>query len=125
MSFVCRTLAFVERRETKEIVAGAFARPKYELEFVDNLNEGIPITNHSDLFVVESQFLNDERVATIKHHLPTVIVDAECIRVMQRPVTYGGEGSTIQESEKIRIAAEKLLRKSYFNWLVDALEYTS
>ncbi|HUI31318.1 MAG TPA: hypothetical protein VLX91_14000 [Candidatus Acidoferrales bacterium] len=126
MSFVCRTLAFVENPETVRIVSEAFQRPKYELEFVGSLNETIPFTNHIDLLVVDSQFLNDKRVATVRHHLPTLVIDPEYIQIGNTKLSACGEESEPNvESEKVRIAAEKLLRKNYFNWIIDALEYSS
>ena len=126
MSIVCKTLAFVEKAETMKIVTEAFPRPRYELEFVDRLDEAIPLTNHVDLLVVDSKFLSDKRVATIRHHLPTIIIEPEYTHVRHTGSTaLGGESNTGEESERIRIAAERLLRKSYFNWIIDALEYTS
>jgi len=126
MSIVCKTLVLVEKPETLKIVTAAFPRPKYELEFIGNLGEAMPFVNHIDLFVVDSKFLEDKRVAAIRHHLPTVIIEPEFVNVPRTvSLACGVESDTIKESEKIRIAAERLLRKSYFNWIIDALEYTS
>ena len=126
MSIFCRTLAFVEKPETVKIVTEAFPRPKYELEFVDELNDTTPAAHHVDLLVVDSKFINDKKVEAMRHHLPTIIIEPEFIHVSQkRSLACGEESDTIEESEKIRVAAEKLLRKNYFNWIIDALEYSS
>ncbi len=133
MKLVCKTLAFVERPETVKIVTQAFPNPQFELEFVNDSDETIPLTSRADLFVVDSKFLNDKRVAAIKHHLPTVVIEPEYIHLSPCQTAASSEGSlacgeksdTNKESEKIRIAAEKLLRKNYFNWIIDALEYSS
>ena len=108
------------------IVAEAFPRPRFNLEFADTLDESAPLTNRIDLLVIDSAFLNDKRVEAVRHHLPTVIIEPEYIhaQLAGSPVC-GEESETNEESERIRNAAEKLLRKSYFNWIIDALEYTS
>jgi hypothetical protein len=126
MSIVCKTLVLVGKPETMRIVTAAFPQPKYELEFIGSLSEAMPLANHVDLFVVDSKFLEDKRIVAIRNHLPTVIIEPEFVNVPRTvSLACGVESDTIKESEKIRIAAEKLLRKSYFNWIVDALEYTS
>jgi len=108
------------------IVNAAFPRPKYELEFVGNLSGVIPSINHIDLFIVDSKLLNDKRIASIKHHLPTVVIEPEYVNTRSVvSLACGEESDPAEESEKIRTAAEKLLRKNYFNWIIDALEYTS
>ncbi len=126
MPIVCKTLVYVERPETMRIISAAFPRPKFELEFVGNLSGVIPPINDVDLFIVDSKLLNDRKIASIKHHLPTVVIEPEY--VSSRSVVSlacGEESDPTEESEKIRNAAEKLLRKNYFNWIIDALEYTS
>ena len=126
MPIVCRTLVYVERPETMKIVSAAFPRPKFELEFVGNLSGVVPPINHIDLFIVDSRLLSDKRVASIKHHLPTIIIEPEYVNTPRTvSLACGEESDPTEESEKIRNAAEKLLRKNYFNWIIDALEYTS
>ena len=126
MPIVCRTLVYVERPETIKIVSAAFPRPKFELEFVGSLSGVIPPTNHIDLFIVDAKLLNDKRIASIKHHLPTIVIEPEYVNSPRTvSLVCGEESDPIEESEKIRSAADRLLRKNYFNWIIDALEYTS
>lgn len=126
MSNFCKTLAIIEKPETIKIVASAFSKPKYKLEFVNEVSDALTTNDHIDLLVVDSKFLNDKKVESIRHHLPTVIIEPEYIQIPhKRSLPCGDESDHSEQSEKIRIAAEKLLRKNYFNWIIDALEHSS
>ncbi len=126
MPIVCRTLVYVEKPETMKIIGDALSGPKYELEFLDRTGDEVPKLNRVDLFIVDSKLLRDKRVVAIKHHIPTVIIEPQYV---DSPKTVspacGGVSDPFEESEKIRNAAEKMLRKNYFNWIIDALEYSS
>ena len=51
--------------------------------------------------------------------MPILFVEPEYVQAAVE------EGNTAEESDRVRSAAEKLLRKNYINWIVDALEYSS
>ncbi len=121
MSIVCRTLVLIDDEETLRVVAQAFPHPKYELEFVESVEEASAhaVSDRMDLFIADSKFADDERVGTIRHGVPTLFIEPEYVK--DEPADpEGGDGS-----EKIRVAAERLLRKNYINWIIDALEYSS
>lgn len=121
MPLVCKTLVLIENAETLKIVAEAFPHPKYELEFVDSVEEATAhaFSNRLDLFVVDSKSASDEKVISIKRYMPTLVVEPEYVRV------GGGEYDNYEEVDRIRNAAQKLLRKNYINWIIDVLEYSS
>jgi len=121
MSLVCKTLVLVENVETLKVVATAFPHPKYELEFVDNFEEVHAHTssNRPDMFIVDSKFAGDERLTSIKHSFPTLVVEPEYVSNQVKEI------NEFDEASRIRSAAEKLLRKNYINWIIDALEYSS
>ncbi|MCL4539778.1 MAG: hypothetical protein M1378_09330 [Bacteroidetes bacterium] len=121
MSLVCKTLVYVESSEILKIVAQSVPHPKYELEFVDNIEEATAraFSNHIDMFIVDSRFADDEKVNSIRHHVPTLVVEPEYTQV------GGDEPDTFKEATRMKTAAEKLLRKNYINWIIDALEYSS
>ncbi len=105
----------------RKIVAEAFPHPKYELEFVDNLEEATAraFSNQTDMFIVDSKFSSDEKVNSIRHHIPTLLVEQEYIH------DGSEETDAFREADRMKTAAEKLLRKNYINWIIDALEYSS
>ncbi len=121
MSLVCKTLVLVDSSELLRIVAQAFPSPKYELEFADNLEEATArvFSGYIDMFVVDTRYADDEMVHSIKHHVPTLVVEPEFVH------PGGAESDEIKETTRMKTAAEKLLRKNYINWIVDALEYSS
>lgn len=121
MSLVCKTLVFMESPELLKIVTHAFPHPKYELEFADNLEEATAraFSNHIDMFIVDSKYADDTKVNSIRHHVPTLVVEPEFIHV------GGDDPDTFKEATRMKTAAEKLLRKNYINWIIDALEYSS
>ncbi len=118
MSLVCRTLVLIESEEALRVVAAAFPHSKYELEFVSNPGEAAALasSNRIDLFIVDSKFANEEEVISIRRNLPTLIVKPECVHVH----TEGFDA--YEEAGRIRSSVQKLLRKNYINWIVDALE---
>lgn len=120
MSLVCRTLVLIENVEILRVVVEAFPHPKYELEFVDSPDDAAAhaFTNRIDLFVVDSKFASDKEVISIRHNLPTLILKPECVH----DNTEGFDA--YEEAGRIRSSAQKLLRKNYINWIVDALEYS-
>ncbi len=104
-----------------KLVAQAFPPPKYELKFVDSPEEAHAhaVSNRMDLFIVDSRFAGDPQTNSLRSYMPTMFLEAEYVR-------GEGEESTIEEeSDRVRTAAETLLRKNYINWIVDALEYSS
>lgn len=121
MSLVCKTLVLIDNAETLKLVAQALPHPKYELEFVDTLEEASAraISGRMDLFIVDSKFAEDTRIDSLRNCTPTLFVDPEYVQVA------AGESDTAEESDRVRSAAEKLLRKNYINWIIDALEYSS
>ena len=121
MSLVCKTLVLVESPETQRIVAHAFPHPKYELEFVSDSGEASAHASSTrmDLFIVDTKFAEDERLKNVKRSVPTLVVQPEYIK----PVAE--ESDPYEEADKVRVAAQKLLRRNYINWIIDALEYTS
>ncbi len=120
MSLVCKTLVLIESAETLKLVAKAFPHPKYELEFVDTLEEAHTraISSRMDLFIVDSKFADDQRVDSVRNSMPTMFVESEYVHV------GAGGDTTTEEPDRMRDAAEKLLRKNYINWIIDALEYS-
>ncbi len=121
MSLVCKTLVFIPNPETLKIVAQAFPHPKYELEFADNIEEATAhaVSSRMDLFIVDSRFAEDQKVDTIRRCVPTLFVEPEFTQA------DNGECSPDEESYRMRKAAERLLRKNYISWIIDALEYSS
>lgn len=121
MSLVCKTLVLVGGTETLKLVAHAFPPPKYELEFVDTPAEAgaRTVSGRMDLFIVDSRFADDPQINSIKSHMPTMFMETEYVR------GKGEESTIMEESDRVRTAAEKLLRKNYINWIIDALEYSS
>lgn len=121
MSLVCKTLVFVKNPETLKIITQAFPHPKYELEFVDNPGEAAAqaVSSRMDLFIVDSRFADEEKIDDIRRCVPTLFVEPEYIQAEDRECSPG------EESNKMRNAAEKLLRKNYISWIIDALEYSS
>lgn len=120
MSIVCKTLVLIENAEMLRIVVQALPHPKYELEFADSLEEATAhaFPNRVDLFIIDSKFADDEKVISIERYIPTLIVEPEYTSV------GGEELDTYEEVDRIKTAAEKLLRKNYINWIIDALEYS-
>ncbi len=131
MSLVCKTLVLVESTGLLRMVARAFPAPKYELEFVDNLDEAIAHTSreHTDMFVVDSKFASDDGIGSIKRSIPTMIVEQEYLEGGNSSGSSNpGESDgfdMFEEADKMKVAADKLLRKNYINWVVNALEYSS
>lgn len=121
MSLVCRTLVFIPHPETLKIVAQAFPNSKYELEFVNNVEEATAhaVSSRMDLFIVDARFAEDDKVDNIRRCVPTLFVEPEYMQAKD------GECSPGEESDRMRNAAEKLLRKNYIGWIIDALEYSS
>ncbi len=121
MSLVCKTLVLVNNAEALRLVAQAFPHPKYELEFVDTLDEASAraVARRMDLFIVDSKYSNDPKIDSLTSCMPTMFVEPEYVQVT------AGEGDAAEETDRMRTAAEKLLRKNYINWIVDALEYSS
>jgi DNA-binding response OmpR family regulator len=121
MSLICKTLVLVENPETLKIVARAFPHPKYELEFVDTPEEASAraLSNRMDLFIVDSGLAGNELIETVRRYMPTLYLEAEYTQIAER------DGVLDEESDRMRAVAEKLLRKNYINWIVDALEYAS
>lgn len=121
MSLVCKTLVLVGGAETLRLVAQAFAPPKYELEFVDTPEEANAraVSGRMDLFIVDSRFADDSQINSIRSYMPTMFMETEYVRGQRK------ESTIMEESDRLRIAAEKLLRKNYINWIIDALEYSS
>jgi hypothetical protein len=121
MSLVCKTLVFIQNPETLKLVAQAFPHPKYELDFADNIEEASAhaVSSRMDLFIVDSRFAEDEKVDTIRRCVPTLFVEPEYTQAEDEECSPG------EESDRMRNAAEKLLRKNYISWIVDALEYSS
>ena len=121
MSLVCKTLVLVGGTETLKLVAQAFPPPKYELEFVDTPEEASAraVSSRMDLFIVDSRFADDPRINSIRSYMPTMLMEPEYVR------GEGEESSIMEESDRVRTAAERLLRKNYINWIIDALEYSS
>ncbi len=121
MSLVCKTLVFLENRETMKIVARAFPHPKYELEFVDTVEAAAAhaVSNRMDLFIVDSKFAGDEKIDSLRRYMPTLFVEPDYTQAAEI------ESHLDEESDRMRTAAEKLLRKNYIGWIVDALEYSS
>ena len=121
MSLVCKTLVFVEDPEVLKVVAQAFPRPKYELEYVDSLEEAAAraFSNQTDMFIVDSRYSEDVKVNSIRHHVPTLVVEPDFAQII------GDDPDTFRKATRMKSAAEKLLRKNYINWIIDALEYSS
>ncbi len=121
MSLVCKILVLVGGTETLKLVAQAFPHPKYELEFVDTPEEASAraVSKRMDLFIVDSGFAGHPKIDSLRSYLPTMFIDPEYVNA-------GASGSTVsEESARVRGAAERLLRKNYINWIIDALEYSS
>lgn len=121
MPLVCKTLVLIEDARALKLVARAFPYPKYELEFVDTPEEASAraVSNRMDLFIVDSKHADDPKIESLKCCMPTMFVQPEYVHV-------GAEEDTIaEESDRMRTAVEKLLRKNYINWIIDALEYSS
>jgi hypothetical protein len=122
MSIACRTLVFVEKPELMQIVARALPLPNYELEFIQSIEETDHLADRVELLVVDSKFLEDKKIAEMRRHIPTVVIESEILRVPTREsVACGDESDPKEESERIRNTAEKLLRKDYFDRIIDAL----
>ena len=121
MSLVCRTLVFIENSDTLKLIVRAFPHPKYELEFVDTAEEANAraISGKMDLFIVDSKYADDAKIDSLQSSMPILFVEPEYVQAAVE------EGNTAEESDRVRSAAEKLLRKNYINWIVDALEYSS
>lgn len=121
MSLVCKTLVLIDNAETLKLVAQAFPHPKYELEFIDTLEEASAraISGRMDLFIIDSKFADDSRIDSLRSCMPTLFVEPEYVR------TDATGSDTAEESDRMRNAAEKLLRKNYIGWIIDALEYSS
>ncbi len=121
MSLVCKTLVLIENSDTLKLIARAFPHPKYELEFVDTPEEASAraISGKMDLFIVDSMYADDPKIDSLKSCMPILFVQPEYVQ------TAAGEVDSGDEPDKVRSAAEKLLRKNYINWIVDALEYSS
>jgi hypothetical protein len=121
MSLVCRTLVFIENSDTLKLIVRAFPHPKYELEFVDTPAEASAraITGRMDLFIVESKYADEPKIDSLKSSMPILFVEPEYVQ------TAAGDRDSGDEPDRVRSAAEKLLRKNYINWIVDALEYSS
>lgn len=121
MSLVCKTLVFIRNPETLKIVARALPQPKYELEFVDNIGEAAThvVSSRMDLFIVDSRLAEDEKIDNIRRCVPTLLVEPEYMQAGDEVYSPG------EESDRMRNAAEKLLRKNYISWIIDALEYSS
>ncbi|MFZ1082972.1 MAG: hypothetical protein WAO19_13720 [Candidatus Kryptoniota bacterium] len=124
MSIIYKALVLIENPEALKMIAEAFPHPKYELEFADNLDEAVAhvSSKHIDMFVVDSKYAGDDMTHSIRRNIPTMIVEQEYVH----PSTYQmDELNSFEEVGKIRVAAARLLRKSYVNWIIDALEYSS
>ncbi|HEY9167759.1 MAG TPA: hypothetical protein VIS48_16520 [Candidatus Kryptonia bacterium] len=121
MSLVCKTLVLIEDEPTLEVVRAAFRQPKYELHFVSSLDEATSciLALRMDLFIVDARMQKEERIKSIVDKLPTLIIEADHVQKCHGLDTSG------DEVNKIRMAAGRLLRKNYFDWILDALEYTS
>lgn len=121
MSLVCRTLVLIEDARTLKLVAQAFPPPKYELEFADTPEEASAraVSNRMDLFIVDSKYADDARVDSLRSCMPTMFVEPEYVQV------EAGESAFAEESNRMRSAVEKLLRKNYISWIIDALDYSS
>lgn len=120
MSLVCRTLVFIKNPEALRLVAAALPQPKYELEFVNDVEEATAhvVSNRMDMFIVDSIYADDERVASLRQYVPTLFVEPDYKQVARK------ESVLYEESNRMRNAAEKLLRKNYIDWIIDALEYS-
>lgn len=121
MSLVCKTLVLIENSVALKLVAKAFPHPKYELEFADTPEEASAraISGKMDLFIVDSQYADDPKIDSLKSCMPILFVEPEYVQAAAE------DGDSAEESDRVRSAAEKLLRKNYINWIVDALEYSS
>lgn len=121
MSLVCKTLVLIDNAEALKLVAQAFPHPKYELEFVDTVDEASAraVARRMDLLIVDSRYADDPKIDSLRSCMPTLFVEPEFVQVT------AGESDTAEESDRMRTAAEKILRKNYINWIVDALEYSS
>jgi hypothetical protein len=125
MSNVCRTLVVAEEPEVVEVVSKALPASKFDLRFVHAVEDVDQFEEAVDLLVVDSEFLEDRKIEAMKRRLPTVVVDSGFAHFPPNEFVACGEESDLKkESKKVRIAAERLLRKIYFNWIVDALEYS-
>ncbi|MGC8594287.1 MAG: hypothetical protein ACP5US_04190 [Candidatus Kryptoniota bacterium] len=121
MLIVCKTLVLVERKETAEIVSKALELPKFETVFTWSPMEARLFleANPVDLFVVSASFRNNCTVRDLASGIPTLYIEASYIPLNQ------SNWSTTEEAARVKASAERLLRKNYINWVVDALEYTN
>lgn len=119
MIIVCKTLVLLEGKEIARIVSKALEPPKFETFYAWTPAEAQSFlkSNTVDLFVVSTSFRNENKVRNISGEVPTLYIEPD----------YVGEGNSdlnqIEEAAKIKTSAERLLRKNYINWVVDALEY--
>jgi len=121
MALVCRILVLVESDWAERLISEAFPLPKYELEIVRSADEAVARDRAAriDLLIVDSALISDKRVNLLRQSVPTLMIEPEYVRMDQEM------SEAYEDVDRVRTAAEKLLRKNYFNWIVDALEYSS
>ena len=129
MSLVCKTLVLAEDGELLKMIAEAFPPPRYELEFVDSLDEVVAhaSSKHTDMLIVDSKFAGGDQMDLVKRNVPTMIVEQEySVEDSSNNKSSSQEGTAFdafEEIGKIKSAADKLLHANYINWIVNALEY--
>ena len=128
MSLVCKTLVLVESPQVLKMIAEAFPPSRYDLEFVDDLEGAVEriSSKHVDMVIIDSKFTCGEEMNSIKRAIPTMIVEQDYVEEnfdANKLSPSGGVFDTFEEVAKIKTAGDKLLRKNYINWIVNALEY--
>ncbi len=120
MSLFCKTLVLIDNPDVIKVVTEAFPQPKYELQFAENLDEAasLAISDYVDLFIVDSLNAGNEKLVPVRKYLPTLVVEPEYVQL-------GVDKDFTTEVNKLRNVAQKLLRKSYINWIIDTLENTN
>jgi len=130
MSLVCKTLVLVEGNEILKMILEAFPPPKYEMEFVDSFAEAVAhaSSDHIDMFIVDSKFTDSQEMDFFKRNIPTMIVEQEYVERVS--ATDGSDSlddvgfDRFEEINKLKSAADGVLRKHYINWIANALEYS-